>query len=165
MPTNANLRFHRLAAFPIVVVAAGTLAAAPAQPSTAARQGEVLKFGILFSPFNVIDVPPLQQHPGDYRPGDYTVFSDTLTDRSGKAVGTEGGTGVITKVDATGAQISYTVSIQLPGGQITGQGLGSPDPHKQLAVTGGTGRYVDAAGQVDVIENGDGTGSLTISLR
>jgi hypothetical protein len=93
------------------------------------------------------------------------VFGDTLTDRTGKTVGAEGGTGVITKVDATGVQVDYVLTIAIPGGQIAVQGLGSPDPHKHLGIVGGTGRFVDASGEMDAIENGDGTGSLTITLH
>jgi hypothetical protein len=80
-------------------------------------------------------------------------------------VGTEGGTGTITRVDSTGAQIYYSMAIRLPRGQITASGLGSPDPRKLLAVTGGTGSFVGVRGSVHVIEHGDGTGSLTITLR
>ena len=44
-------------------------------------------------------------------------------------------------------------------------GLSSPAPSKELAVTGGTGRYVGAAGRLHLVEHGDGTGSLVITLR
>jgi len=33
---------------------------------------------------------------------------------------------------------------QIPRGQLTASGLGSPDPDKHLAVTGETGRFVGA---------------------
>jgi hypothetical protein len=145
-----------------LLLCTGTVAAAAADPSPHPRS---LRFGIRFSPFDVIDVPPLQQHDGDFRPGDYTVFSDTLIDRAGHVIGTEGGTGVITKVDDTGAQINYVLTISIPGGQLAAQGLGSPDPHKHLGIVGGTGRFVDASGEIDVIEHGDETGTLTITLR
>jgi Dirigent-like protein len=130
-----------------------------------AQHGQVLRFGLRFSPFDVIDVPPLQTHPGDYRAGDYTVFSDTLVNRKGRPVGTEAGTGTISRVDDTGAQIYYSMAIQVRGGQITASGLGTPDPRKLLAVTGGTGSFVGARGSVHVVENGDDTGTLTITLR
>jgi hypothetical protein len=151
-----------------VLLCATAVAAAAADPSphrsSEPSRPQVLHFGVRFSPQNVIDVPPLQQHRGDFRAGDYTVFSDTLTDRRGHVVGTEGGTGVITKVDATGAQIDYVLTISIPGGQVAAQGLGSPDPHKHLGIVGGTGRFAGAAGEIDVIENGDETGSLTITF-
>ena len=51
------------------------------------------------------------------------------------------------------------------GGQITGSGLGTPDPRKHLAVTGGTGTFTGARGSIRLVENGDGTGTLEIALR
>jgi Dirigent-like protein len=151
----------------LAVTGTTAIAEAAAAPRTAApsSHSRVLHYGIKFSPFNVIDVPPLQRSQGDYQAGDYTVFSDVLTNRAGTPVGTEGGTGVITMVSSSGAQIAYSLSIQLPAGQIAAMGLGSPDPHKHVAVVGGTGSYTGADGYLDVIENGDGTGSLTITLR
>jgi hypothetical protein len=57
------------------------------------------------------------------------------------------------------------LTIRLAGrGQISAQGLSSSAPTKRLAVTGGTGRYVGAAGSLSLVENGDGTGSLTVTL-
>jgi len=130
-----------------------------------AERGQVLRFGVQFSPFNLIDVPPLQRHDGDFKAGDYAVFSDVLTDHNGRRVGAEAGTGMITRVDKTGAQIYYTMAIKLQSGQITGSGLGTPAPRKHLAVTGGTGTFTVARGSIRLVENGDGTGTLKITLR
>jgi hypothetical protein len=99
-----------------------------------------------------------------YGLGDYTVFSDVLTDRSGKPVGTEGGTGLITQISGSGARIFFSMAVQLPGGQVTAQGLSSMAADKQLAITGGAGRDTDARGRLDLVENGDGAGSLTLTL-
>ena len=124
-----------------------------------------LHFDVKFSPFNVIDVPPTAQAEGDYRPGDYAIFSDALLDRSGQRVGTEAGSGLITRVSDTGIQVVYTMAVRLHGrGQISAQGLGSPAPTKRLAVTGGTGRFIGADGYLELVEHGDGTGSLDITL-
>jgi hypothetical protein len=124
-----------------------------------------LHFDVKFSPFNVIDVPPTAQAEGDYRPGDYAIFSDTLLNRSGRPVGTEAGSGLITKVSDSGIQVVYTMTVRLHGrGQISAQGLGSPAPTKRLAVTGGTGRFVGADGSLELVEHGDGTGTLDITL-
>ncbi|HEV7654523.1 MAG TPA: hypothetical protein VGP36_07270 [Mycobacteriales bacterium] len=153
-----------IAAAATALLAAGAVTVAAGSPADAASRPQVLRFGVQFSPFTIIDVPPLQTGDGDFRPGDYTVFSDVLTDRAGRTVGTEGGTGVITKVDSTGVQLNYTVSLQLAGGQITAQGLASTDPGKHLAITGGTGPYTGAAGRFDLTELGDGTGTLTLTL-
>ena len=78
------------------------------------RDVRVLQFGVKFSPQNVIDVPPLQQHPGDYRPGDYATFGDVLTNSNGRRVGVEAGAGLITRVGDAGAQIFFNMAIKLP---------------------------------------------------
>jgi hypothetical protein len=156
-----------VAAAAAVLVTAGTVTAAAAggADSAAASRANVLHFGVRFSPFTVIDVPPVQTGEGDFRPGDYTVFSDVLTDKAGHAVGVEGGTGMITLVSSTDVQLNYNLTVRLPAGQIVAQGLGTPAPDKHLAVVGGTGSFTGAAGRFDLVENGDGTGSLTITLR
>lgn len=149
----------------LVTAACASSQASTSQASTSTSKGRVLRFGVHFSPFHVIDVPPRQTHPGDYKAGDYTVFSDTLTDHTGRHVGSEAGTGTITRVAKSGAQIYYAMAIQLHGGQITGSGLGSPAPVKHLAVNGGTGSFTGARGSIRVVENGDGTGTLEVTLR
>jgi hypothetical protein len=53
----------------------------------------------------------------------------------------------------------------LAAGQIAFQGLTSTAPTKQLAVTGGTGRYKGVGGEATLVEVGDQTGSLTVRLR
>lgn len=148
-------------------VAACLVSAAATGSQASNEHARVLRFGVEFSPFTVIDVPPLQATPGDYKPGDYTVFGDVLTNKAGRRVGTEAGTGTITRVDDSGAQIYYSMAIRLRGGQITASGIGSPDPRKHLAVTGGTGSFTGASGSIRLIENGDAanTGSLKITLR
>jgi hypothetical protein len=172
--SSAVARLRRpgiILAIAVAVATTGAVTAAQAATTTdvhnqgASGASRVLHFGVQFSPQNVIDVPPLQQHDGDYRPGDYVVFSDVLTNRTADPVGTEGGSGLITQVSDTAIQLYYSLAIQIPGGQITAQGLASPAPTKRLAVTGGTGAYTGAAGSLELIENGDGTGSLTLTLR
>jgi hypothetical protein len=150
-----------------LVASAGGAGAAPsAAPvvSSPAHHATVLRFAVKFSDHYVVDVPPLGKNKNDFGIGDYALFSDQLLDRKGHVVGTEAGSGLITKVTKTEAQIFFTLGIQLPHGQITASGLSSPAPSKQLAVTGGTGRYVGAQGRLDLVEHGDGTGSLVITL-
>jgi hypothetical protein len=137
---------------------ASNSASHPAHPVT------VLRFAVKFSDHYVVDVPPAGANANDVGLGDYAVVSDQLLDRSGRVVGTEGGSGLVTKISATEAQVFFTLAIQLPHGQIAASGLSSPAPSKELAVVGGTGRYVGASGHLDLVENGDGTGSLVITL-
>ncbi len=150
-----------------LVASAGDAGAAPtAAPSAAAvvaspaHHATVLRFAVKFSDHYVVDVPPA--NPDSVGLGDYAVFSDQLLDGKGHVVGTEGGSGLVTNV--TEGQVFFTLAIALPHGQIAASGLSSPAPSKELAVTGGTGRYVGAQGRLDLVENGDGTGSLVITL-
>lgn len=150
-----------------LVASAGGAGAAPTAAPTAApvvsspaHHTTVLRFRVTFSDHYLVDVPPA--NPGSVGLGDYALFSDKLLDRKGHVVGTEGGSGLVTNV--ADGQIFFTLAIQLPHGQITAAGLSSAAPSKELAVTGGTGRYVGAGGRLDLVENGDGTGSLVITL-
>lgn len=167
-PNRRRTRGLALAAVVTAVLLPVTAASGDASTPSPAGDGDsrrTLHFDVEFSPFNLIDVPPTAQGEGDFRPGDYAVFSDTLFDRSGRRVGTEAGTGLITRVSDSGIQVVYTMTVRLHGrGQISAQGLGSPNPNKQLAVTGGTGRFVGADGYLDLVEHGDGTGTLDITL-
>ena len=147
------------------VLATGLLDGSAAGSQAHEHHPRVLTFGVQFSPQNVIDVPPLQTHDGDYRAGDYAVFGDVLTDHHGRRVGREAGAGTITLVNDSGAEIFFSLAIELHGGQLTASGLGSPDPHKHLAVTGGTGTFVGSRGSLRLVENGNGTGTLRIVLR
>lgn len=141
--------------------AATTLSSAASSPR---HDVTVLRFAVRFSPFHIVDVPPLAQHDGDVGIGDYVVFGDDLLDAKGRVVGTEGGSGLVTRVSATEAQVFYDLAIVLPQGQIAAQGLASPASAKHLGIVGGTGRYVGAEGHLDLVENGDGTGSLVLTL-
>jgi opacity protein-like surface antigen len=171
--TNTSIRLRLAAsasaAAVLAAVVASSAAAAhadnPASNRADTEHAHVLRFGVLFSDPNAIDVPPLQTHLGDYRPGDYVTFGDVLTNGTGHRVGTEAGTGTITRVDQSGAQMFYTMAIHLHRGDIIAAGIASPDPHKNLVVTGGSHAFLGARGAVHVIENGDGTGSLRIVLR
>jgi len=170
--TAAAVAAAALAGTAVVMVAsAGGAGAAPtaapnAAPRTAAvsrpaHHQTVLRFAVKFSDHYLVDVPPA--NPNAVGLGDYAVFSDDLLDGKGHVVGTEGGSGLVT--DITKGQVFFTLAIQLPHGQIAASGLSSPAPSKELAVTGGTGRYVGAAGRLNLVEHGDGTGSLVITLR
>jgi hypothetical protein len=151
----------------VVTTAMTPAAVASAAPSATAgghHPVTVLRFAVRFSPFHPVDVPPLGTAPGDYGVGDYVVFSDDLLDSKGRVVGTEGGGGLITRVSSTDLQVAFDFTIQLRHGQIAVQGLASQAPNKRLGIVGGTGRYVGAAGHIDLTENGDGTGRLVITL-
>ncbi|MFI5898244.1 hypothetical protein ACIA5D_50015 [Actinoplanes sp. NPDC051513] len=156
-----------------LVAAAASLAigaAAIASPPTAAKAGvdsatahrDVLTFAVHFRPFpeNFVDLG--EPGPGI---GDQLVFQDDLMDLTGRHVGVEGGTCVITAALPDGFQIECLGTISLADGQISYQGLVSNAPTKQLAIVGGTGRYRGASGEATLVELGhDDAGTLTVSI-
>jgi hypothetical protein len=150
-------------AFVVTSTPAGAASTASAATATVQHRITVLRFAVRFSPFHLVDVPPSTPQ-GDPGIGDYVVFSDDLLNPKGHVVGTEGGSGLLTRISASGVQVFYDMAIGLAHGQIAVQGLASPAAHKRLAIVGGTGRYVGARGHIDLVENGDGTGSLVITL-
>ena len=141
-----------------VLLLLGGVAIAGATPAATPDKAKTLHLDVQFSPFKLIDV----DQDGGPSLGDYVIFHDLLSSR-GKQVGDEGGTCPI--VDATEGLIHCTGTMRLPGGQIAFQGLTTAAPTKELAVTGGTGRYQGAGGEVTLVESGDGTGTLTVRLR
>ena len=143
------------------VAAAGPTTAGTSPDRQAATIARRMHFEVAFSPHRVVDTPP----EGELQPGDYSVFSDRLLDRAGRVVGRQAGSGLVTKVRATGAQAYFSLAIKLSEGQLAVQGLASTAPTKRLAVVGGTGLYTGADGHAILVERGDGTGTLTISVR
>jgi hypothetical protein len=143
----------------LLLIMLGGVAIAGATPQVKPDDStaRTLRFEVQFSDFFVVDVgePNLSL-------GDYTVFHDLLFSH-GERVGDEGGTCPV--VDVSQGLIHCTGTIRLSGGQITFQGLTTTAPTKQVAITGGTGRYQDVSGQATLVEFGNGRGSLTVRLR
>ena len=90
---------------------------------------------------------------------DQFVFTNDLL-RAGTKVGEDGGPCTVTRLTARGANTWLCVaSNSLPGGQITVEGLVTYGPDEAVkaepyyfAITGGTGQYEDARGQVKLEE-------------
>ena len=141
-----------------VAVLAGVLAVAVLAPSAStaghsAKSGTTLHYRVLFAPFNVLDL-------GKKGPSAH----DVLVDASGKRVGHDGF--VCTVTNPVGPEAECTLTLSLPGGIVTTQFLNSPPPLKVAAITGGTGRYVGARGEVTIVESSrDQTGSVTVELK
>jgi len=147
-----------------VAVLAGVLAVAVLAPSAStaghsAKSGTTLHYRVLFAPFNVLDLG--KKGPSA---GDEMIFHDVLVDASGKRVGHDGF--VCTVTNPVGPEAECTLTLSLPGGIVTTQFLNSPPPLKVAAITGGTGRYVGARGEVTIVESSrDQTGSVTVELK
>ena len=90
---------------------------------------------------------------------DQFVFTNDLL-RDGSKVGTDGGSCTVTRLTARGVNTWLCVaSNSLPGGQITVEGLVTYGPDEAVkaepyyfAITGGTGQYEGARGQVKLEE-------------
>ena len=145
-------------ALALLLLLGGVAIAGAAPKAKPADKAGTLRFDVQFSPFHLVDAD------GDNNPslGDYVVFHDLLL-TDGRPVGDEAGTCPL--VDLEQGLIHCTGTIRLPAGQLTFQGLTTTAPTKEVAITGGTGRYQGAAGEATLVEFGDDTGTLTIHLR
>ena len=101
--------------------------------------------------------------------GDQFVFSGDLF-RSGEKVGIDGGVCTIVRLEPRVSATSQCVATaELPKGQITVQGLltfteeteGEPF---RLAITGGTGKYKEAQGELKVVEISETESELTFKI-
>ena len=110
--------------------------------------------------FKVNDVAPSATSEEDISSGDSFVFTGAVSgDRDGKLLGAC----EVADVGEPTCQVTYTFD----DGDVTGAGI--PDFSQQaesfqIAVTGGTGAYEGARGQVDVHENGEATHEMTLVL-
>ena len=96
--------------------------------------------------------------------GDQIVFTSQLL-KGDTEVGHQAGVCIVTSVARAEAQCVATYA--LPGGQITGQALihlGDPTPYAG-AITGGSGRYQGAEGEVRVQPVSGTRGILTFHLQ
>jgi hypothetical protein len=109
---------------------------------------------------------PLGFNPGDHI-GEFLIERGTLTDPAGKTVGHYAfhilGTTVATDVAPPEVQLTGTLSLR--DGQITAQGLEEPPTEGgTIAVTGGTGRYRGARGELSFHDISDTTSDLVVNL-
>jgi hypothetical protein len=110
--------------------------------------------------FKVNDVAPRATSEEDISSGDSFVFTGAVSgDREGKLLGAC----EVADVGEPTCQVTYTFD----DGDVTGAGI--PDFSQQaesfqIAVTGGTGAYDGASGQVDVHENGKATHAMALVL-
>jgi hypothetical protein len=125
------------------------------QPARDHRGPTRLHFDVAFSPFSYTDLGPA----GPGAP-DAIVFHDRLL-RDGRQVGDD--VGSCTVVEASGLS-NCTGVIRLPGGTIAFALVNSPPPRKELAITGGSGRYRAVRGDGTLVEKGSATGTLDLRL-
>lgn len=103
--------------------------------------------------------------------GDQIISSDNVF-RRGEPVGADGVICTVVKATPDSITRSWIMTIALPGGQITLQGIadgpaGPPtEPLEfELAVTGGTGQYRSARGFAEIIDNPGGVEQIDVYLK
>ena len=110
----------------------------------------LLSVGQGFQPFFTQDGEPAL--------GDHFVFHDQLWDMTDRAVGRDAGLCTL----VAGRTYLLNVTMELPAGSVTAQGF-VEDQLGLLAVTGGTGSYRDARGDVRISQSCDD--GLDVTLR
>jgi allene oxide cyclase len=94
--------------------------------------------------------------------GDRIMWSAGIFDRHGHQVGKD--TADCTIVAATGI-VQCMFSLTLPGGELTAQGIGEGSTDTTFAITGGTGAYRAARGEIRAVDTTVGVrAELTITL-
>ncbi len=120
---------------------------------------------------NTVDEADLDFNEKGPSLGDQFVFTDNLF-KNGKRVGEDHGSCTLVRITGTGASAEFTVHCQvtlvLAAGQITLQGAvtftGQGPQTNTVAITGGTGAYQTAHGQVRVREVSETRTELTVQL-
>jgi hypothetical protein len=103
--------------------------------------------------------------------GDGFAFSDDLW-HHGEKIGDDGGSCVVVRIEGTSGLHHCVATWRLPEGQITAQGLvpfdiaqgETADAPFTVAVTGGTGAFRTARGELDVVPAPDGSQAITFRL-
>jgi hypothetical protein len=137
------------------LIAAGATLAAAKSPAKHHSPRTLTIFAV--TPKDGIAVLPGQA--GAFSLGDRVAFSDVLlTSKGGATLGRDGGACTVTQVtDAAGGSgvLLCAVTFSLPGGDIETQALntlthGGFNGTQSASITGGTGKYQHASGQVSI---------------
>jgi hypothetical protein len=154
---KTNRKLHALVTLAVAATTAGAMAAtAASDDGSHADGGQVIRLTTKQVHQGFVD----HGAPG-FSTDDQFVFSNDLY-RNGEKVGEDAGTCTVTRIADSGATTLHCLGTNsLPGGQISVQGLAAPGEPFELAVTGGTGRYDKARGQVF----GENTSPTEMSIK
>jgi hypothetical protein len=147
----------------LLLAAAVVAAALIASPTQASHKYDVLTLTGKTLANEQIDVGK----PGPSL-GDMNVITEDVY-RKGKRVGTSDIACTVVRIQRPKLAAQCHNTTTLPGGQITAQGIVTSDQIEQApfvqAITGGTGAYEGAEGELTVDEAGDGPATLTFELK
>jgi type II secretory pathway pseudopilin PulG len=161
------MRKVSLAAIAALVLAVASVTLASASGSSATQTSDKKSTQVIHLVARTVQEASLDLgEPGDSL-GDQFIFSEDLF-RDGKKVGHDGGVCTLVRlVPRVSATTQCVVTASLPKGQITVQGLPTFTDGPAsflLAITGGTGAYKTAHGQVKVVEVSEAESRLTLFL-
>ena len=155
----------RRTALTATVLVAGAASALAVLPAASADQP--LRLTSVAAPDRNTDLDLGEPGPSA---GDTQVFLDDLQ-RDGRTVGTSAGSCTVTTLSETRLVAVCTTTLTLAEGSLTTQGTFDEDPSVgptgyTWAVTGGTGRYAEAAGEVvGAFRPGTDTVDLEVRLQ
>lgn len=99
--------------------------------------------------------------PGD-SPGDILTFDQPLLDEQGEPIGNNSGSCVRTRV---GHSFQCQWTLTLKQGSIQVAGREREQGRSAIAIVGGTGQYAGITGEMESVNNGDGTFTQTLRYR
>ncbi|MDX3521543.1 allene oxide cyclase barrel-like domain-containing protein [Streptomyces scabiei] len=141
-----------------------TADAAPDVPRPDRHRTLTLKAVETGTAINMVDVAP-----ADSALGDQLIGTGDLTTPAGRALGTSSFVGVSTDTEPRTAEL-LTFVYELPDGKITTTGTATlsatgPVFDERFAITGGTGAYRDATGQVRVVQETVERAKVTFTIQ
>ncbi|MEI5519645.1 hypothetical protein WB401_07390 [Streptomyces brasiliscabiei] len=141
-----------------------TPAAADATSASHPHRAVTIKAVEKGTAINMVDVAP-----ADSALGDQLIGTGDLTTPAGRELGTSSFVGVSTDAEPRTAEL-LTFVYELPDGKITTSGtarLSATGPvfDEKFAITGGTGAYKNATGQVRVVQETVEQAKVTFSIN
>jgi hypothetical protein len=130
--------------------------------------------GILFTaactpdtPVTLVTIADAREHAAEYtdagEPGDSTgdvlTFDQPLLDQQGERIGNNSGACIRTRVDHS-FQCQWTLT--MTNGSIQVAGREFDQGASAITIVGGTGQYAGISGQMESVNNGDGTFTQTL---
>jgi hypothetical protein len=110
-----------------------------------------------------VDVAPTGGADGPPSLGDAFVLSENLF-RDGKKVGISGVVCTFVRVEHPPGAVECVITARLGSDQLTAQGLSFDQPRNVFAITGGTGRWRNAGGQVVVRDVSETESDITLFI-
>jgi hypothetical protein len=145
----------------VLAMAPATASTPPSYPGTITITITVVEKG---TSVNFVDVAP-----ADSALGDQLIGTADLIAANGRTIGTSSFQGISTNVTPRTSEL-LTFVYELPDGKITTAGTArlstsSPVFDEQFAITGGTGKYQNARGQVRVVQETVDHAEVTFRIR